>query len=62
MLAAALLAIQGASFGRPLAFTRRDPELAVEPHDGTPLPAPRRVLVTALAPGGASAWTVLERP
>jgi 3-oxoacyl-[acyl-carrier-protein] synthase II len=62
MLAAAVLAAQGASFGRPLALTGRDPALAVAPHDGSPLPAPRRVLVTALAAGGASAWTVLERP
>ena len=62
MLAAAVLAAQGAPFGRPSAFTTRDPALGVAPHDGSPLAAPRRVLVTALAPGGAAAWTLLERP
>ena len=62
MLAAAVLAAQGAPFGRPSAFATRDPALGVAPHDGSPLAAPRRVLVTALAPGGAAAWTLLERP
>ena len=62
LLAAAVLAAEGAPFGRPLAFATRDPALAVAPHDGSPLPVPRRVLVSALAAGGAAAWAVLERP
>jgi 3-oxoacyl-[acyl-carrier-protein] synthase II len=62
MLAAAVLATEGAPFGRLAAFTTPDPVLAVVPHDGSPLPPPRRLLVTALAAGGAAAWALLERP
>jgi 3-oxoacyl-[acyl-carrier-protein] synthase II len=62
LFAAAVLAAQGAPFGRPSALTTRDPALTVAPHDGSPLAAPRLLLVTALAPGGAAAWTLLERP
>jgi 3-oxoacyl-[acyl-carrier-protein] synthase II len=62
LLASAVLAAQGAPFGRLSAFATRDPALGVVPHDGSPLMAARRVLVTALAPGGAAAWTLLERP
>jgi hypothetical protein len=61
-LAAAVMAAEGASFGRPAAFDAPDPELTIAPHDGSPLPAPKRVLVSALAAGGASAWALLERP
>jgi 3-oxoacyl-(acyl-carrier-protein) synthase len=61
-LAAAILATEGAPFGRLSAFDTRDPMLSVAPHDGSPLPAPRRVLISALAAGGAAAWAVLERP
>jgi 3-oxoacyl-(acyl-carrier-protein) synthase len=62
LLAAAIVAMAGAPFGRPVSFGARDASLAVVPHDGAKLPAPRGVLVTALAAGGAAAWTVLERP
>ena len=62
LLAAAVLATEGAVFGRPAAFMTRDPELAVAPHDGGPLPAPQRVLVTSLAAGGAASFALLERP
>jgi len=58
----AVLAAEGAPFGRLVAFETRDPECGLVPHDGSPLPAPRRVLVTSLAAGGAAAWAVLERP
>ena len=61
-LAAAVMAAEGASFGHPTAFDSPDPELTIVPHDGTPLPSPKRVLVSALAAGGASAWALLERP
>jgi len=62
LLASAVLAAEGAPFGRLVAFETRDPECGLVPHDGSPLPAPRRVLVTSLAAGGAAAWAVLERP
>ena len=61
-LASAVLAVAGAPFGRPTAFDEPDPMLAIAPHDGTPLPSPRKVLVTALAAGGSAAWALLERP
>jgi 3-oxoacyl-[acyl-carrier-protein] synthase II len=62
LLGAAVLAAEGAPFGRLAAFETPDPALAVVPHDGSPLAAPRRLLVTALAAGGAAAWALLERP
>jgi 3-oxoacyl-[acyl-carrier-protein] synthase II len=62
LLAAAVLAACGAPFGRPVACETQDPELAVAPHDGSPLPAPHRLLITSLAAGGAAAWALLERP
>jgi len=62
LLAAAVLAAEGAHFGRPVAFETRDPELHIVPHDGSPLPAPHRVLITSLAAGGAASWALLERP
>ncbi len=61
-LASAVLAAGGAAFGRPACLVRRDSELAVTLHDGSPLPPPRATLVIALAAGGAAAWTLLERP
>jgi len=61
-LASAVLALEGAAFGKPTACAVPDPRLPVAPHDGRPLPPPRRVLVSALAAGGAAAWTLLERP
>jgi len=58
LLAGALLAVQGRPFGPTPHF--REPEReGVVPHDGRALPPPRRVLVTALAAGGAAAWMVL---
>jgi 3-oxoacyl-(acyl-carrier-protein) synthase len=62
LLAAALLAVEGAAFGRIAAFETKDPKLALAPHDGSRLPEAQRVLATALAPGGAAAWALLERP
>ena len=62
LLAAGVLAADGAPFGRLVEFETPDPDLAVAPHDGRPLPVPRRVLITSLAAGGAAAWAVLERP
>ena len=61
ILAAGVLAVRGAEFGRPTAWTAPDPEMTIAPHDGSPLPVPRRVLLTGLAAGGAAAWAVLER-
>lgn len=60
-LAAAVVAMAGARFERPVTFEAPDPTLAVAPHDGTPLAPPHRVLASALAAGGAAAWAVLER-
>jgi 3-oxoacyl-[acyl-carrier-protein] synthase II len=62
LLAAAVAALEGVPFGRVPSFETKDASLAIAPHDGRELPAPRRVLVSALAAGGAAAWTVLERP
>ncbi len=62
LLAAGVLAAEGAPFGCVAACQMQDPGLAVAPHDGSPLAAPRRVLITSLAAGGAAAWALLERP
>ena len=62
MLAASVLAVGGAAFGRPAAFEAPDPEVTVRPHDGSPLGAPKCVMISALAAGGAAAWVLLERP
>jgi 3-oxoacyl-[acyl-carrier-protein] synthase II len=62
LLAGAVLTAEGAPFGRPVGFTTPDPGCSVGPHDGGPLSIPRRLLITALAAGGAAAWAVLERP
>jgi 3-oxoacyl-[acyl-carrier-protein] synthase II len=62
LLASAVAATQGAAFGRVTTLENHDPALPVAPHDGSALPAPRRVLVSALAAGGSAAWAVLERP
>ena len=62
LLAAAVLATEGAQFGGLASFAKKDSALAVAPHDGSPLKKPKRVLTTALAPGGAAAWVLLERP
>jgi len=60
-LGAAVLAAVGLC-GPTAGFEQVDPELGIRPHDGTELKPPRRLLVTALAAGGAAAWMVLERP
>lgn len=60
-LGAAILAARGLVFPT-LGFEEPDPELELEPHDGSDLPAPDRTLVSALSSGGAAAWVVLERP
>ena len=59
-LAAAFLAATGAPFGKVPAVSEIEPGLDVLVHDGAPLPAPRAVLASALAAGGAGAWAVLE--
>ena len=61
-LAAAVLAMAGSSFGPTHGFAQPDPALGIAPHDGRPLPRPRRALVSALAAGGAAGWLVLEQP
>ncbi|MEZ5966480.1 MAG: beta-ketoacyl synthase N-terminal-like domain-containing protein [Planctomycetota bacterium] len=59
-LGAALSILAGATCGLPPG-TAADPDLGIRLHAG-PMPAPmRRILVTALASGGAAAWLVLER-
>ena len=60
-LAAALLAAAGRPFGPTAGFAEPDPDCGVVPHDGSPLPSPRRVLASSLAAGGAAAWVILER-
>jgi 3-oxoacyl-[acyl-carrier-protein] synthase II len=60
LLAAAVLAAEGAHFGPTPGFTEVDPALGVTPHDGSELAPPKRLLVTALAAGGAAAWTVID--
>lgn len=57
---AAALAASGRPFGPPPGFAEPDPELDLVPHDGSPLPPPRRVLVTALAAGGSASWVILD--
>lgn len=59
-LASALLAARGAPFGPTAGFAEPDPEPGLVPHDGRPLPPPRRTLATGLAAGGAATWLVLE--
>jgi 3-oxoacyl-[acyl-carrier-protein] synthase II len=59
-LVAALLALAGQRFAAPAGGFEMDPELGVAVHDGSPLPAPRRLLLTAQAAGGAGSWLVLD--
>ena len=61
-LAAALLALAGRPFAGPAGGFEPDPELGVAPHDGSPLPPLRRVLLTAQAAGGAGSWGILDHP
>ncbi len=62
LLAAALLAIQGAPFGPTAGFEELDEEIGIRPHAGGPIAAPRLALLTSFAAGGAAGWLVLERP
>jgi 3-oxoacyl-[acyl-carrier-protein] synthase II len=59
VLAAAVLAASGASFAPTPGFATVDPELGVTPYDGSTAVEPDTVLVSALAAGGAAAWSVL---
>ncbi len=60
LLAGLALAAEGAAFGPTPGFSEIDPALGVVPHDGAPL-APKTLLATGLATGGAAAWAILER-
>jgi len=59
-LAAAVLALEGRPFAAVAGGFEADPELGLAPHDGSPLPPPRRLLLTAQAAGGAGAWVILD--
>jgi 3-oxoacyl-[acyl-carrier-protein] synthase II len=61
LVAAAVAAAAGAEMGPTAGFEEFDPDLRIVPHAGGALPE-GRLLVTALAAGGAAAWLVLERP
>jgi 3-oxoacyl-(acyl-carrier-protein) synthase len=60
LLSGAVLATCGNPFGPTPGFEVQDPALGITPHDGRPLPPPRRLLITGLAAGGTAAWLVLE--
>ncbi|MEO6596187.1 MAG: beta-ketoacyl synthase N-terminal-like domain-containing protein [Planctomycetota bacterium] len=57
-IAAALLALHGSEFARPPACSEPDPALGITPFGGHM--KAQRVLCSALAAGGAAAWTMLE--
>jgi 3-oxoacyl-[acyl-carrier-protein] synthase II len=59
-LGAAVLYAAGAPAAATPGFVELDPELGIVPHDGSPLPPPRRLLATGLASGGAAAWLLLD--
>jgi len=59
--AAVLLASGSVRFAATPGFRQVDPELGVVPHAGAPFQAPRLVLATSLAAGGAAAFLLLER-
>lgn len=59
-LAGAVLAAAGVSLAATPGFSEPDPNLGIIPHDGSPLAAPKRLLVSSLAVGGSAAWWVLE--
>ncbi|HUC44416.1 MAG TPA: beta-ketoacyl synthase N-terminal-like domain-containing protein [Candidatus Sulfotelmatobacter sp.] len=60
ILACALAALDGASFGRPTQLTEHDPQMGIDLHTGSIPHGP--ILVSALAAGGAAAWVVMDRP
>ncbi|MEM9291976.1 MAG: beta-ketoacyl synthase N-terminal-like domain-containing protein [Acidobacteriota bacterium] len=60
-LGAAVLAAAGRP-SAPVEDFGPDPALAITPHSGSPLSPPHRVLATALAAGGAAAWTLFAAP
>jgi 3-oxoacyl-[acyl-carrier-protein] synthase II len=60
-LAAAVLAAEAAEFGPTPGFRTPDPDCAVVPYVGGPLPAPRLTLASSLAAGGAAAWVLFGR-
>ncbi len=62
LLASAVLALDSAAAWPTAGFAEPDPEIDLVPHDGSPLEPPRRLLISALAAGGAAAWTLLETP
>lgn len=59
-LAAAILVLGGVDLAATPGFEEVDEELGVIPHDGSPLPAAERLIVSSLAAGGAAAWLILE--
>jgi 3-oxoacyl-[acyl-carrier-protein] synthase II len=61
-LAAAIAFLHGRYLGAPQGGFAADPELDVRPHHGPLARPPARVLVDAVATGGACAFAVLERP
>ncbi|MEO8198151.1 MAG: beta-ketoacyl synthase N-terminal-like domain-containing protein [Thermoanaerobaculia bacterium] len=61
-LAAGLLAAAGERPGVTAGFGAVDPELGLAPWTGGELSPPRLTLLTALASGGAAAWTLVARP
>ncbi|MEO1366599.1 MAG: beta-ketoacyl synthase N-terminal-like domain-containing protein [Acidobacteriota bacterium] len=60
LLGGAMWLLDGGRFALPPGFEEPDPRCGVVPF-GDDIPAPRRVLVGALAVGGAAAWMMLER-
>jgi 3-oxoacyl-[acyl-carrier-protein] synthase II len=61
-LAATVLATKAGLFGPTPGGGGPDRAIGVVPYGGGPLPAPRCVLASSLASGGAAAWVLLEAP
>lgn len=59
-LAAAVLALGPQAFAGAPANRVQDPSIPIAPHDGSPLPPAKRLLLSSLASGGAACWIVLE--
>ncbi|MEM9556147.1 MAG: beta-ketoacyl synthase N-terminal-like domain-containing protein [Acidobacteriota bacterium] len=62
LLAGTLVALDGAPLAPTPGFRHVDPSLDVVPFAGGIVPRPHRLLLSALAPGGSAAWTILETP